>query len=130
MTWYSVITGPDSIESTVPSIPPHLEPRLVAALGRTRHPATLAVIRTALGSDMAQVRAAAAEAAGKAELVDLAPDLAALLADPEWMVRLRAAEALLALGKRGVDQLREASDAGDPVARRAARTMLAERELA
>ncbi len=108
----------------------HLEPRLVAALGRTRHPATRTVIRAALDSSLTKVRAAAAEAVGKAELVDLAEDLRRLLSDQDWLVRLRAAEGLLALGKRGVDQLLEAGGGADPVARDAARTMLAEKGLA
>lgn len=107
----------------------HLEPRLIAALGRTRHPAALEPVRAALGSEVTRVRAAAAEAAGRAGLADLAPMLRVLLADGDWTVRIRAAEALIALGERGVEELSAAAASDSAVARHAASTILAERAL-
>jgi hypothetical protein len=109
---------------------PHLEPRLIAALGHTRHPAARGPIRAALASETVRVRATAAEAAGRAGLVDLAPDLRALLSDADWPVRLSSGQALFALGAAGVNQLFAAAAADEPVARHAATTMLAERALA
>lgn len=110
--------------------PPHLQPRLIAALGRTRHPGARDPIAAALKSETMQVRAIAAEAAGRAGLIDLAPDLRAMLSDSEWLVRFRAAEALFAFGRGGTQQLQAAAAHDGPVARHAARTMLAERALA
>jgi len=107
--------------------PPHLQPRLIAALGRTRHPAAREPIAAALKSEAAQVRAAAAEAAGRAGLLDLAPELRTMLSDGEWLVRFRAADALFAFGRAGTQQLRAAAANDGPIARRAALTMLAER---
>jgi HEAT repeat protein len=109
---------------------PHLRPRLIAALGRTGHPGGRDLIARALSSARTEVRVAAAQAAGQARLVDLAGPLGDLLGDEVWTVRFRAAEALLKLGKRGVDRLLECGDGDDPVAREAARTMLAERAQA
>ncbi len=109
------------------SFPPHLEQRLIVALGRTRHPAARGPIAAAMKSATPLVRAAAAEAAGRAGLIDMAPELRAMLSDNEWIVRFRSAEALFALGAAGMQQLRAAAGHDGPVARHAARTMLAER---
>lgn len=105
---------------------PHLQPRIIAALGRTKHPGSVDAIRVALTSPEWKVRAAAAEAAGHAALVDLADRLCELLCDRIWMVRFRAAEALLKFGAIGRERLVAASNGADPLAREAARTMLAE----
>jgi len=105
---------------------PQVQPRIIAALGRTKHPGSIDAIRVALASSEWKVRAAAAEAAGHAALVDLADRLRDLLCDRIWMVRFRAAEALLKFGTIGRERLVAASNGGDPLAREAARTMLAE----
>ena len=105
---------------------PDLQPRIFRALGRNGHPAAISAIRQGLASAEWTVRAAAAEAAGKVGAVDAAPRLGELLGDENWWVRHRAGEALLRLGPRGVNTLREASTRDDETLRATATAILAE----
>ena len=58
------------------------------------------------------------------------PRLVALLDDPVWWVRFRAADALAKMGTGGVEALRIASTSTVDVTRRSAALALAERGLA
>lgn len=100
--------------------------RGLAALG---HPAAEASVVTALADEAWVVRSVACEAAGRIGLRTAVPLLAAQLGDPVWWVRFRAGEALAALGAVGRDELRSAAAAGEPLARRTASMVLAERGL-
>ena len=106
---------------------PHDVPRLLRALGQLAHPAGADAVRFALGSPSPRIRAAAAEAAGKIGLVELTPELTALLAAEDWTIRFRAGEALVAFGGKGREALEAV--AGGPaqsVAGEAAARILAE----
>ncbi len=105
-------------------------PRYLRALGWFGHPAAEAAIRRCLGVPSREVRAAAAEAAGRIGLASLAERLKLLLADPEWSVRYRAAEALTRVGPDGVRLLRDAAGTRSEPARTAAALTMAERGLA
>lgn len=105
-------------------------PRYLHALGRLGHPSARRTVIAALSSESMAARAAAARAAGRIALVESADRLAELLDDPEWWVRFRAAEALIELGKPGLDLLRAAAAGGPGPAQDAAATMLAERGIA
>lgn len=102
-------------------------PRYLRALGDLGHPAARDAVTEALSRPSAAARAAAASAAGKIGLAEVATKLATLLDDPEWWVRFRAAEALIALGEVGRKLLHEAARDDNPRIRDAAETMLAER---
>ncbi|KLE34611.1 HEAT repeat domain-containing protein [Aurantiacibacter luteus] len=103
-----------------------LQPRIYRALGRTGHPAGAEAIVHGLHSNDWTVRASAAESAGKAGLSQAAARLGEMLADPHYWVRYRASEALLRLGPRGINTLREVSEGEDEGARDVAARMLAE----
>ena len=105
-------------------------PRYLRSLGAFGHPAALAAVRRGLGSTSTDVRAAAAEAAGRIALHELGPLLKALLADSAWWVRFRAGEALSRMGEEGARLLREAAAGGSGLAREAASRTMAERGLA
>ena len=105
---------------------PDLQPRLFRALGRTGHPAGTEAIVHGLSSEEWTVRSSAAEAAGKAGLAQAAARLGELLTDPHYWVRYRASEALLRLGPRGINTLREVSEGDDEEASAVAAKMLAE----
>ncbi len=105
-------------------------PRYLAALGDFAHPAAEPAVRRGLGSPNWEVRAAAAEAAGRIGLVRLGAHLRELLGDREWWVRFRAGEALARMGEEGAALLRgTAASAAEP-ARTAAVLTMAERGLA
>lgn len=103
--------------------------RYLHALGEFGHPAGEPSIRRGMQSDSSDVRATAAEAAGRIGLVGLAPNLRLLLGDTVWWVRFRAGEALARLGSQGVAELRAAAATDDPVISEAASLTLAERGL-
>lgn len=105
-------------------------PRYLRALGELGHPAAREAVTEALSRPSMAARAAAARAAGQIGLTDIASRLATLLDDPEWWVRFRAAEALIALGEPGRELLRKAARSDNPRVRDAADTMLAERGIA
>ena len=107
-----------------------LQPRIFRALGRNGHPAGLEAIFSGLSSEDPNVRAAAAEAAGKLGASGTAARLGELLADENWWVRYRSGEALLRLGPRGINALRKASTEANEDARSAAAAMLAEGRVA
>ena len=109
---------------------PEWQPCLFRALGRTGHPAGAEAIVTGLNDESWIVRAAAAEAAGRARLAQAADQLAAMLDDSHFWVRYRVSEALLRLGPRGIATLRAASLSPDPVVSAAASQMLAEGKAA
>lgn len=101
-------------------------PRYLRALGQLAHPAGRKAVMDGLSRPAMAARAAAVGAAGKIGLLETAPTLRALLDDPEWWVRFRAAEALIEFGEPGRALLRDAVQNGTPRARDAAITMLAE----
>ncbi|GGD65173.1 hypothetical protein GRI62_11500 [Erythrobacter arachoides] len=105
---------------------PELQPRIYRALGRTGHPAGAEAILHGLQSDDWTVRSSAAESAGKSRLAQAAGRLGEMLADPHYWVRYRASEALLRLGPRGINTLRDVSRGEDEGARDVATKMLSE----
>lgn len=105
-------------------------PRYLAALGQFGHPAAEPAVKRGLGSPSWDVRAAAAEAAGRIGLVRLAPYLRERLGDREWWVRFRAGEALARMGEEGAALLRDSAAGAAEPARSAAALTLAERGLA
>ena len=109
---------------------PELQPRLFRALGHTGHPAGTDVIIEGISSDNWTARAAAAEAAGKAGILQAADNLAGLLDDSSYWVRYRASEALLRLGPRGIQVLRAASASEDILVAGTAAKMLREGKAA
>jgi len=104
-------------------------PRYLAALGDFGHPAAEAAVRRGLGSPSWEVRAAAAEAAGRIGLVRLGAQLRELLGDGKWWVRFRAGEALAGMGEEGAALLRAAAATAHEPARTAAALTLAERGI-
>lgn len=104
--------------------------RYLKALGEFGHPASRPAVEFALSSACPEVRAAAAEAAGRIGLLDAGERLASLLDDPVWWVRFRAGEALARLGEQGRLLLVEAAASGPERARITARLTIEERGLA
>jgi hypothetical protein len=82
------------------------------------------LIERMLDDDVPEVRAAAASAAGRAGGEVTAPRLGCLLSDRSWEVRLRAGQALAALGPVGALTLRHHLFDADPYARDMARRSL------
>ena len=109
---------------------PELRPRIIRALGRLGQPAGHEAILAALDDSAWQVRAAAAEAAGRSTLGPAIPRLTALLGDDEWWVRFRAGEALAKLGTDGRQALHRAATGTNPAAQLAAKATLAEQRTA
>lgn len=105
---------------------PTLHARVLRALGRTAHPAARVAIGDGLDSEEIIVRAAAAEAAGNARMVEMIDKLGTLLDDPDWRVRLNSGQALLKLGPAGTAAMEALTEASDAIASKAARIMLAE----
>lgn len=99
------------------------------ALGLLAHPGAAETVARGLQDDAWDVRAEAAVAAGKIGSSMLVPSLMALLDDPVWWVRFRAAEALAGMGGEGVETLRIATNSPIEVARRSASLALAERGI-
>lgn len=104
-------------------------PRYLRGLADFAHPAGAPAVEYALEAEAWWARAAAAQAAGKIGLNRTAERLAALLNDPQWWVRFRAGEALVALGEEGHRLLRSVSAGGSGLASEAARLTLAEQGL-
>lgn len=107
-----------------------LQPRIFRALGRLGHPVGHDAILRGLHSEAWQVRASAAEAAGRSRMAKAAERLAELLADEQWWVRFRAGEALSRLGADGRDRLERVARSSPHVAGAAAAATLRERGLA
>lgn len=101
-------------------------PRYLDMLAILEHPAAKPAILRNLSSSNAEIRQAAARAAGRSRLLDSASELGHLLADDNWAVRFEAAKALILLGEDGIEQLRLVAKNGVPTAREAAAKMLAE----
>jgi HEAT repeat protein len=104
-------------------------PRYVRALGAFGHPAGERAVKRGLGSPSWEVRAAAAEAAGKIGLITVGAQLRELLGDPEWWVRFRAGEALARMGADGAALLRQAAQNAPEPGRSAATLIMAERGI-
>lgn len=102
-------------------------PRYLGALGAFGHPAGGPAVIASLDAPVAQVRAAAAAAAGRIGLVSARERLGALLGDSDWWVRLRAAQALVQLGPIGEELLEAVAETGAAPARDTAARILAER---
>lgn len=101
-------------------------PRYLAALARFRHPAGAPAVLHALASPAAEVRAAAAHAAGRIGVAGALDRLEQLLSDSGWWVRFEAAQALSQLGEDGERRLRRIARVGDEPARETAALTLAE----
>lgn len=106
-----------------------LRPRIFRALGRLGHPAGHDAILSGLDSTSWQVRASAAEAAGRSGLTRAVERLGELLGDDQWWVRFRSGQALTRLGAAGRLELHRGALGTHPVARTAAKTILAEEGL-
>jgi HEAT repeat protein len=104
-----------------------LLPRIHHALGRIGHPSGHSAILEGLANPAWEVRAAAAQAAGKNGLIPAPDALGVLLGDVHWWVRFRAAEALWRLGVRGHEVLERVAREGNTHAREAAAVTLKER---
>lgn len=100
--------------------------RVLRALGRTAHPAARIAIGDGLDSEDTIVRAAAAEAAANARMVEMTDKLGALLDDSDWRVRFNSGQALLKLGPAGMEMMQARAESRDALASEAARIMLAE----
>ena len=120
VAWMAEAAGEDS----------DLQPRIFRALGRLGHPAGHDAIMAGMVSPVWQVRAAAAEAAGRSRLKRAVDRLSELLDDDEWWVRFRAGEALSRLGGAGRLMLQRTALDGAPIARAAAKATMRERGLA
>ena len=101
-------------------------PRYLAALARFRHPAGAPAVLHGLASPAADVRAAAAHAAGRIGVTPALDRLEHLLADSGWWVRFQAAQALLQFGAEGERRLRSVARDGEEPARETAALTLAE----
>lgn len=105
------------MEVTQPSSPEgHL--KALRALGEIGAADSVDLLRRELVSDRWEARAIAAWAVGQIQDDDSRPILSRLLADQHWSVRLNAAGALVALGRKGLEELAHAAEsAEDPFAR-------------
>lgn len=101
--------------------------RIHHALGRIGHPSGHDAIHQGLANPAWEVRAAAAQAAGRTGLAPAAETLGGLLGDDHWWVRFRAAEALWRLGASGRVVLERVAREGQTPAREAAAVTLRER---
>jgi HEAT repeat protein len=126
---YSLVPLIASLALTTDADDPAL-PRYLGALGAFAHPAGEKAVKRGLSSPSWEVRAAAAEAAGRIALISLGPQLRELLADPLWWVRFRAGEALTRMGAEGAQLLRQAAQFSPEPGRTAAVMTIAERGIA
>ena len=87
------------------SADPDEQVRAAAArlLGSCHEPLLRLALRGLLADEVFFVRAQAARSIAESHAHSLAPDVAGLLADRNWWVRAAAKEALLSLGKEGLD---------------------------
>jgi len=101
------------------SVDPDEQVRAAAArlLGSCREPVVRLVLRGLLADDVFFVRAHAARSIAESGAHSLAPDVAGLLADRNWWVRAAAKEALLGLGKEGLDAVEAMLHSEDAFAR-------------
>lgn len=99
------------------------------ALGAIGHPGGGPAVVKALVHPSWDVRAAAAEAAGRLQITAVAPRLVALLEDENWWVRLRAGSALADMGGRGTILLRSVAQGPPYRSQRMASLVLAERGM-
>jgi HEAT repeat protein len=96
----------------------------IATLSRIDRAAALPAARALLGDEIWYVRAHAARALGDAGGPDVAEEIAPLLADREWWVRLAAKESLQAMGEEVWAVLVPFLDHSDPFARNGAAEVL------
>jgi len=101
-------------------------PRYLGALADIEHPAGSPAVLHWLDSSSAEVRAAAARAAGRIVVEPALDSLERLLGDPVWWVRFQAAHALLRFGEEGQGRLGKACARNEEPARETAMLTLAE----
>jgi len=101
-------------------------PLYLGALADMGHPAGSQAVLHWLDSSSAQVRAAAARAAGRIGVEPALDRLEHFLGDPDWWVRFQAAQALLRFGEAGERRLNLAAARNDAPAHEAASLTLAE----
>jgi HEAT repeat protein len=101
----------------------------MSSLGHLNDVRAEAAVLRGLGDTEQAVRVHAAKAAGRLHLQSATPALAALLTDPNWWVRYRAAEALHSMGTIGQTFLKARSKERDDAGAIAAQ-VLAEKEAA
>jgi HEAT repeat protein len=101
-------------------------PRLLDALAEFEHPGGSAAVLYCLSSPRADVRCAAARAAGRIEVAATLGRLQQLLGDGDWSVRFNAAQALLRFGEQGRRCLRHVAGRAAEPARETAALTLAE----
>lgn len=99
-------------------------------LGDFHDLSAVTVVAKGLDHPSAQVRSAAALAAGNLGLESAAPRLAQLLSDADWWVRFHAAEALVGMGAAGREKLLALTASESTVAGQTAAITLAEHGLA
>ena len=101
-------------------------PRYLGALAEIEHPAGSAAVLHCLDSPSAEVRAAAARAAGRIGIEPALDRLERLLGDADWWVRFQAAHALLRFGDEGKSRLQRTARRDEEPARETAALTLAE----
>lgn len=101
-------------------------PRYLGALADIEHPAGSPAVLHWLNASSAQVRAAAARAAGRIGVEAAIDRLEHLLGDTDWWVRFQAAHALLRLGEEGQRRLNLVAARNYEPARETATLTLAE----
>ena len=101
-------------------------PRYLGALAEFEHPAGSAAVLHCLESPTAEVRAAAARAAGRIGIESALDRLERLLGDGDWWVRFQAAQALLRYGDEGRDRLQRTARRNEEPAHETAALTLAE----
>ncbi len=109
---------------------PIVRAAVARGLGILAHPDGSEAIAKLVGDPEWEVRAEAAEAAGRSGLTTFVDRLSVLLGDENWWVRFRAGEALAALGGIGIEALRRLASSAEDRAGRMAAVVLAERGLA
>jgi HEAT repeat protein len=101
-------------------------PRYLGALAEIEHPAGSTAVLHCLDSPSAEVRAAAARAAGRIGIEPALDRLERLLGDADWWVRFQAAHALLRFGEEGRGRLNSIALRNEEPARETAAITLAE----
>lgn len=122
---YSIVPLVVDAALVLPEAAPELS-RYLDMLAALAHPAAKPAVLRCMTSPSAEIRQAAAKAAGAIRLMESAEILGQLLGDDDWLVRFHAARALLLLGEKGLAQLRRAVEDGGALASEAASKMLAE----
>lgn len=101
---FSVIKKISELAEYHPSL--NVRATSMRSLKSLAHPTAAEAIKSGLFDFDWEVRTQAAIAAGKLGVVEAEERLTQLLSDNHWWVRFRSAEALLALGKTGLERLK------------------------